>query len=90
MQDNRAQNVVDEPSDDDIAALLDNAPDSPHTALRSLLRNAFSRIGDAEQVNLQLRGANNTIQRLASDVAKLRERCRDLSLRKLAAIEDQA
>ena len=48
MQDNRAENVVAEPSDDDIAALLDNSPDSPHTALRSLLRNAFSRIADAE------------------------------------------
>lgn len=48
MQDNRAQNVVDEPSDDDIDALLDKSPDSPHTALRSLLRNAFSRIADAE------------------------------------------
>ncbi|MDY0884774.1 phosphatidylserine/phosphatidylglycerophosphate/cardiolipin synthase family protein [Dongia soli] len=48
MQDHRAEKVADEPSDDDIAAFLDNAPESPHTALRSLLRNAFSRIADAE------------------------------------------
>lgn len=48
MQDDRAGKVVDEASDRDIADLLDQATESPHTALRSLLRNAFSRIADAE------------------------------------------